>query len=144
MFIRPADELSNDRSKSIQTTELQIPAIDLSGVHKTSDGHNKVVNGIPSNMLDEMILGIRAFHEQDTEVKSALYTRDRTKRVRFESNYDLYESKAANWKGTLNMSRLVTTDHVIEADEIPAVCRYVVFTATFHIVAFNYISNNLA
>ncbi|KAI8534431.1 hypothetical protein RHMOL_Rhmol10G0089000 [Rhododendron molle] len=95
-------------------------------------------------MLDEMNLGIRAFHEQDTEVKSPLYMHDRTKRVRFESNYDLDESKAANWRDTLNMSRLVTTYHVIEADEIPAVCRHVVFTATFHIVAFSCISNNLA
>lgn len=74
------------------------------------------------NVLDEMIDGVRMFHEQDSEIKKSLY--DRTKRVRFETNYDLYKSKFANWRDTLIIYMLHSDQ--IDPDEIPSVCRYVV------------------
>ncbi|KAI8561000.1 hypothetical protein RHMOL_Rhmol04G0301000 [Rhododendron molle] len=135
IFVRPPDELAEefDRYKN----NLLVPVIDLSAI-EGSDSHEKVVDeiriaseewgffqlvnhGISLNVLDEMIDGVRRFHEQDPEVKKSLYTRDRMNRVRFESNYDLYESKAANWRDTLSISMLVSDQ--LDPDEIPTACR---------------------
>ncbi|KAF7120882.1 hypothetical protein RHSIM_Rhsim13G0100700 [Rhododendron simsii] len=133
IFIRPPDELAEefDRNKS----DLQIPIIDVSAI-EGSDERAKIVNevriaseewgffqvvnhGIPLNVLDEMIDGVRMFHEQDSEIKKSLY--DRTKRVRFETNYDLYKSKFANWRDTLTIYMLHSDQ--TDPDEIPSVCR---------------------
>ncbi|KAE9455444.1 hypothetical protein C3L33_12657, partial [Rhododendron williamsianum] len=85
-------------------------------------GFFQVVNhGIPLNVLEEMIHGVRMFHEQDPEVKKSWYTRDPTKRVRYGSNLDLYASKSANWGDTLNISMLVSDK--LDPDEIPIACR---------------------
>lgn len=135
IFIRPPDELAEELNRC--QASLQVPIINLSGIEKGNRredvvhqvraasekwGFFQVVNhGIPQSVLDEMIDGIRMFHEQDPEVKKAIYTRDRIKRVRFESNYDLYLSRAANWRDTLTISMLVS-DH-LEPDEFPTLCR---------------------
>ncbi|KAF5941837.1 hypothetical protein HYC85_019479 [Camellia sinensis] len=129
------DELAEELNRC--QAGLQVPIINLSGieignrreevVHQVRAASEKwgffqVVNhGIPQSVLDEMIDGIRMFHEQDPEVKKAIYTRDRIKRVRFESNYDLYRSRSANWRDTLTISMLVS-DH-LEPDEFPTSCR---------------------
>ena len=63
---------------------------------------------IPLSLIDEMINGVRKFHEQDVEVKKVLYLRDQMKKVRFESDYDLYQLRAANWRNNLNISLLVS------------------------------------
>lgn len=138
IFIRPRDELSEDlRSPQIET---QVPVINLGNIRETLSrervvnkvrivpeewGFFQVVNhGISSNMLEEMIDGIRMFREEDPDVKRALYSRDRVKKVRFESNRHLYKPKYANWRDTLNISMLVSDQ--LEPDEIPTACRYVV------------------
>ncbi|KAL6989864.1 hypothetical protein U1Q18_015615 [Sarracenia purpurea var. burkii] len=135
IFIQPPDELSEDLA-SFQT-DLQVPVIDISGIER-SDRYKEVVcevriasekwgffqvvnHEIPSSVLKQMIDGIHAFHEQDPEEKKAFYTRDRMKSVRFESNFDLYQSKAANWRDTLTISML-GSDH-LDPDEIPTSCR---------------------
>ncbi|KAK8628278.1 hypothetical protein V6N13_063987 [Hibiscus sabdariffa] len=46
---------------------------------------------------------IRAFHEQPTDVKTKLYTRDLESGVIFLSNFDLFHSKAASWRDTLQI-----------------------------------------
>ncbi|KAF7146692.1 hypothetical protein RHSIM_Rhsim04G0185900 [Rhododendron simsii] len=138
IFVHPPDELAEEFDK--YKNNLQVPVIDLSAI-EGSDRREKVVDeirmaseewgfflvvnhGIPLNVLDEMIDGVRRFHEQDPEVKKLLYTRDRMNRVRFESNYDLYKSKAANWRDTLNIEMLVSDQ--LDPDEIPTACRYAV------------------
>ncbi|KAH7844219.1 hypothetical protein Vadar_025610 [Vaccinium darrowii] len=135
IFVRPPYELAEE-SKSCKSN-LQVPVIDLSAIDG-SDSREKVVNevriaanewgffqvvnhGIPLNVLDEMIDGVRRFHEQDPEMKKSMYTRDPKKRVRFGSNYDLYASKSANWRDTLSIS-LPASDQ-LDPDEIPITCR---------------------
>ncbi|KAF7112270.1 hypothetical protein RHSIM_RhsimUnG0246600 [Rhododendron simsii] len=135
IFVRPPDELAEEFDK--YKNNLQVPVIDLSAI-EGSDRREKVVDeirmaseewgfflvvnhGIPLNSLDEMIDGVRRFHEQDPEVKKSFYTRDRMNKVRFESNYDLYKSKAANWRDTLNIEMLVSDQ--LDPDEIPTACR---------------------
>nr|XP_009761499.1 PREDICTED: 1-aminocyclopropane-1-carboxylate oxidase homolog 1-like [Nicotiana sylvestris]XP_016452015.1 PREDICTED: 1-aminocyclopropane-1-carboxylate oxidase homolog 1-like [Nicotiana tabacum] len=136
MFIRPADELVEELNLCKST--LKIPVLDLSGI-EIQDRRQKIVDeireasekwgffqlinhGVPSSVLEGMIDGIRDFHEQDVELKKEYYSRDRiTRRVRYESNFDLYQSKTANWRDTLNFSRLVCGH--IEPEQIPAICR---------------------
>ncbi|CAL5347390.1 unnamed protein product [Camellia sinensis] len=135
IFIRPPDELVEELK--ICQTSLQIPIIDLSGIEK-EDRHVAVVqevriasekwgffqvvnHGIPCSVLDEMIDGIRMFHEQNPEVKKSYYTRDQMRRVRLETNYDLFQSRAANWRDTLSISMLVS-DH-LDPEEVPTACR---------------------
>ncbi|KAG5554403.1 hypothetical protein RHGRI_012057 [Rhododendron griersonianum] len=140
IFIRPPDELSEDLKSP--PVELQVPVIDLGNIRERYSrervvnevrcaseewGFFQVVNhGIPLDVLEEMIDGIRMFHEEDPEVKTAWYSLDRysldqVKRVRFYSNRDMYKSTYANWRDTLNISMLVS-DH-LDPDEIPKSCR---------------------
>ena len=65
-------------------------------------GFYQVVNhGIPESVLNGIIDGIRRFHEQDAETKKEWYSRDPQKKVKFNSNFDLYQSRMANWGDTL-------------------------------------------
>ncbi|THG18508.1 hypothetical protein TEA_004220 [Camellia sinensis var. sinensis] len=110
IFIRP----SNDppETPNPRLTNLQVPIIDLGGIdgrdrrdeivdeiRRASEewGFFQVVNhGIPFGVLSGMIDGVREFNEQDLEAKKEFYTRDRNRKVRFNSNFDLYHAKAAN------------------------------------------------
>ncbi|CAI9118215.1 OLC1v1019750C1 [Oldenlandia corymbosa var. corymbosa] len=135
IFIRPLDELEEDSSYG--HSQVQVPVIDLSGIanddqHKTivdeirraseEWGFFQLVNhGVPASVLDGMIDGTRKFHEQDAELKKEYYTRDRMRKVRYDSNIDLYQSKAANWRDTLTISLISSNE--FEPDELPEVCR---------------------
>ncbi|PSS33789.1 1-aminocyclopropane-1-carboxylate oxidase [Actinidia chinensis var. chinensis] len=135
IFIRPPDELPQEL-KSLKK-DFQVPIIDLSGIGRTDNreetvreiriasekwGFFQVVNhGIPFSVLDEMIDGTRVFHEQDQEVKKGFYSRDRKRRVKYMCNYDLYQSLAANWRDTLNISMPVSD--YLDPDELPIACR---------------------
>lgn len=145
IFIRPSDELVEELTRS--KSGLHCPVIDLSGI-EVQDRRKKVVDeireasekwgffqlinhGIPSSVLEGMLDGTRKFHEQDSELKKEYYSRDQTRSVRYESNYDLYESKTANWRDTLNISMLISGH--IEPEEIPAVFRSVTVEYINHV-----------
>ncbi|KAK6122721.1 hypothetical protein DH2020_043540 [Rehmannia glutinosa] len=120
------------------TIQLTIPVLDLNGfdrenparkkdvVEKIRDasgtwGFFQVVNhGIPVNILDEMLEGVRRFYEQDFEVKKEWYTRDGSKTVVYNSNFDLFRAGSANWRDTTycNMAPKTPTP-----DELPEACR---------------------
>ncbi|KAF7145892.1 hypothetical protein RHSIM_Rhsim04G0185400 [Rhododendron simsii] len=84
IFIRPQDELSEDLKSP--PVEMQVPIIDLGNIGERYSrervvnevrcaseewGFFQVVNhGIPLNVLEEMIDGIRMFHEDDPEIIS--------------------------------------------------------------------------
>ena len=128
-----------ENKSSYVNSQFNVPIIDLQGISEDSTlraevieqvqnacekwGFFQVVNhGIPGSVLDEMIDGIRRFHEQDTEVKKEFYTRDTAgRKVLYLSNYDLYKSKAANWRDSLGC--MMAPDSPDPA-ELPQVCRY--------------------
>ncbi|KAL1341654.1 hypothetical protein HN51_028201 [Arachis hypogaea] len=121
---------------------LQVPVIDLGLIGNSSKdtggvarkdivtkvrqacekyGFFQIVNhGIPQEILDEMKEGTRRFHEEPNDVKKVYYSRDRLKKVRFTSNYDLYQAKAANWRDSLISLMLPEPP---KPEEFPETCR---------------------
>ncbi|GMI79045.1 hypothetical protein like AT1G06620 [Hibiscus trionum] len=130
IFIHPPETLSDLKPKPKQQS-VAIPTIDLSGPRSTvveqvaaasrTFGFFQIVNhGVPVQVLDRMIGSIRAFHEQPTDVKAKFYTRDIATGVNFISNVDLFHSKAASWRDTLQIKLGPTLP---ELENIPEVCR---------------------
>lgn len=125
--ITPLDQKvsNNNPISTVPVIDLQAAdhSIMLDQVRDASEkwGFFQVVNhGIPSKTLDDMIQGIRLFHEQDVEIKKALYSRDSRKSVVYHSNIDLYYSKAAVWKDSITCKMLPCPP---DPQELPAVCR---------------------
>ncbi|CAI8612231.1 unnamed protein product [Vicia faba] len=121
-------------------SKLSVPIIDLkdidnnparrveaiaqirSACHKW--GFFQVINHeIPITILDEMIDGIRRFHEQDAAVRKEFYTRDRKKKVTYFSNGTLFSGQPANWRDTFGFA---VAPLPFEPEEIPQICRDIV------------------
>ncbi|WCJ24011.1 2-oxoglutarate (2OG) and Fe(II)-dependent oxygenase superfamily protein [Euphorbia peplus] len=134
MFVRSSEELAEDMH--FQRTQISLPVIDLSGI-PTKDRRNvvnqvlqaseewgffQVVNhGIPLSVISGVMEAGKKFHEQEFEVKKEFYSRDIKRRVRFNSNHDLFQSQRADWRDTLSVSMLLS-DH-IDPEQLPAICR---------------------
>ena len=118
-------------------TKLSIPIIDLKDIHSNPALHTQVMgkirsachewgffqvinHGIPISVLDEMIDGIRRFHEQDTEARKEFYTRDSKKKVVYFSNLGLHSGNPVNWRDTIGFA--VSPDPP-KPEHIPSVCR---------------------
>ncbi|KAF8772704.1 hypothetical protein HU200_005672 [Digitaria exilis] len=113
IFHHPPDALALDSASSIDDDAPAIPVVDLSGAPREevvaqvkaaaeAVGFFQVLNhGVPSELMDAMLAGIKRFNEGPTEVKRRMYTRDAAYKVRFCSNFDLFKSAAANWRDTL-------------------------------------------
>ncbi|PIA25969.1 hypothetical protein AQUCO_10200026v1 [Aquilegia coerulea] len=115
IFITPSDNLVTRPDSD--DVRLGIPVIDLEGVDKDFTQRTRIVeeirdasetwgffqllnHGIPLNVMDEMIEATRRFNEQPREIKAQYYTRDLTKKVVYNSNFDLYQAPATNWRDT--------------------------------------------
>ncbi|XP_044498245.1 1-aminocyclopropane-1-carboxylate oxidase homolog 1-like isoform X2 [Mangifera indica] len=95
-----------------------------------------VVNhGIPLNMLEEMIDAIRRFHEQDTNEKKEFYSRDETRSVIYNTNFDFYRAPAANWRDSLYC---VMAPRPPKPEELPAVCRDIIINYSNEVMNFGH------
>nr|XP_043627439.1 1-aminocyclopropane-1-carboxylate oxidase homolog 1-like [Erigeron canadensis] len=131
MFMHPPEILNPKAPAAVNCLEI-IPTIDLGSTNRSSTvekirrasediGIFYVTNhGIPMSVMEEMLNGVRRFHEQDVEVKKKFYTRDASKAVVYNSNFDLYFSSVAGWRDTF-ASIMAPTPPPYE--ELPEVCR---------------------
>ncbi|KAL3536095.1 hypothetical protein ACH5RR_004556 [Cinchona calisaya] len=134
IFIGPPE--TSKASNNSTSQQYKFPIIDLRGidedqakrkemVEKVRDasgtwGFFQVINhGIPDDVLEEMLKGVRGFHEQETEVRKQWYTRENARRVFYHSNFDLYSAPVTNWRDTLSclMAPNPPTPH-----DLPSVC----------------------
>lgn len=135
LFYHPLDKFSKATNSNI--TQHIIPVIDFANIGKDPKtrqeiiskvkeasetwGFFQVVNhGIPINVLEDMKDGVIRFFEQDTEVKKEMYTRDQTKPLIYNSNFDLYSSPALNWRDTFACK--IAPD-APKPEDLPVVCR---------------------
>ncbi|XVF28633.1 hypothetical protein REPUB_Repub15cG0046700 [Reevesia pubescens] len=124
-------------------SDFCIPIIDLTGVNEDPSLHREIINkvrdacenwgffqvvnhGIPLSTLDDMIDGIRRFHEQDSDVKKELYTRDYTKKVMYNLEVERKE-EAIDWRDSL-IFRMAPQQP--DPEELPQICRDVIFEYT--------------
>ena len=131
IFIRPPEELAAENLDfHDEATQFDIPVVDLGDLASAMAvlrraaeevGFFQVVNhGIPAGVMERMLAAARGFHEQPREVKREFYSREMTRKVKYSSNFDLYESKAANWRDTLFC---VLGPESLDPQELPLVCR---------------------
>ncbi|XP_039163568.1 1-aminocyclopropane-1-carboxylate oxidase homolog 4-like [Eucalyptus grandis] len=125
LFIHPPETLS-DLGPAWPSSD-SIPTIDLSSCdsgHRPSvvEEVGRAARGpgfFQVEVLDRMIAAVKAFHEQPAEAKVRIYRREIATGVAFFSNFDLFHSKAASWRDTLQI-RLELKG---EMEEIPEVCK---------------------
>ncbi|KAJ0093387.1 hypothetical protein Patl1_25158 [Pistacia atlantica] len=135
MFIHQQEKRHNNCGSS--DSKFSIPIIDFQGIDKDASvrceivdrvgnacekwGFFQVINhGIPLNILEDMVCAVRRFHEQDTRVKKEFYSRDEKKAVTYNTNFDLHQASAANWRDSLYCLMAPRTPN---PEELPAVCR---------------------
>ncbi|KAK8934528.1 hypothetical protein KSP39_PZI015039 [Platanthera zijinensis] len=138
----PAAAVPNETTLA---TQPKIPIIDLgitSGdfsdrvsvvelVRQASEtfGFFQVLNhGIPLFLLDGMLEGVRRFNEQDLAVKMRYYTRDQSRKVLFNSNFDLFKSPAANWRDTLFC--VMAPEPAAKPEDLPDAAREIILEYT--------------
>nr|QWJ73373.1 alkenyl glucosinolate hydroxylase 2 [Isatis tinctoria] len=133
IFHNPQAKVTNPKPSSV----VRIPTIDFNGgefdstitresvVAELKDAMEKfgffqaINHGVPLDVMDKMIDGIRGFHGQDSEARKRFYSRDKTKLVKYHSNSDLYDSPAASWRDTLT---LFVAPDVPKAEDLPEIC----------------------
>ncbi|CAN6545374.1 unnamed protein product [Malus baccata var. baccata] len=135
MFKHPPDDLPSPNHNN-GISNRQVPVIDLEDV-EDSEMRSKIINdlrkaaeewgffqivnhSVPLGVMDDVLKGIRRFHEQPWEAKEVWYSRDFTKKVNFVSNAEFKVSLPACWRDTLSC-KVLEDEHNFEA--IPEICR---------------------
>ncbi|PHU21704.1 1-aminocyclopropane-1-carboxylate oxidase -like protein 1 [Capsicum chinense] len=147
MFLHNQPVIEN-KLDSDAATKFSIPVIDFEGLRKNAAQRADIVreirdacenwgffqivhHEIPSSVMEEVLEGVRHFHEQDTEVKKEFYSRDVTRKFTYNTNYDLHKAPTANWRDTFYC---VMAPNPPNPKEIPKVCRDVLIEYTEYIM----------
>ncbi|KAI3974239.1 hypothetical protein MKX01_028271 [Papaver californicum] len=150
MFVRPLDELTADLDHIEHVnSNFEIPVIDMKSVDQDNHRRHKEVidevrlaagtwgffrlvnHGIPLTVMNEIIKGMKRFHEQDTEIKKQFYSNDTKTGCMFHTNFDLYVSKYANWRDSLRCNLL--SPDPLDPQELPDICRDIIVEYWKHI-----------
>ncbi|XP_021770206.1 1-aminocyclopropane-1-carboxylate oxidase homolog 1-like isoform X2 [Chenopodium quinoa] len=132
IFIHPPENIS---SNSDVSHLVEFPVIDFGddGYRENSEileeireaaqtwGFFQLINhGISSEVMAELLKGIRRFHEQPTCEKTRFYGRDVKHKVKYYSNGNLLESRVANWRDSISCDY---QNGDLNPEEVPLVCR---------------------
>ncbi|CAN1279572.1 1-aminocyclopropane-1-carboxylate oxidase homolog 1, partial [Linum perenne] len=119
-FVFPIIDLEGVLGPNPQAKRKQI--VDQVRDSSSNWGFFQVVNhGFPQSLLDEMKAGVARFYEQDVELKKPFFERDDpTKKIVYNSNFDLYTAPFANWRDTTTFNM---APHPPEPHELPSCCR---------------------
>ncbi|KAK9150692.1 hypothetical protein Syun_009001 [Stephania yunnanensis] len=150
IFVTPPDRI-NEKKRSGECKDFVVPIIDLEVmicdmgrdagrgrkeiINQVKDaaetwGFFQVVNhGIPMEVLDEMLKAVRMFHEQPKEERSKFYSRDVMRKVRYNCNFDLYNSEAANWRDTVGC---IVDPGPLNQEELPLAFRNILMNYSKH------------
>ncbi|KAL8026400.1 hypothetical protein ABFX02_14G024800 [Erythranthe guttata] len=140
IFIHPPESLKDITTTTTSTKSTHsstFPVIDLDGIDTDPRIREKIVDevgkaaeswgffqvinhGIEARILEEMLDGIRRFNEQETAIKKQYYSRDLTAAFKFNSNFDLFSSPAANWRDSIFIP---VAPNPPKPEELPLVCR---------------------
>nr|XP_017227105.1 PREDICTED: 1-aminocyclopropane-1-carboxylate oxidase homolog 1-like isoform X2 [Daucus carota subsp. sativus] len=139
IFVEPATDDTGILPVSEGTPKVHAPVIDLTGIHddpvrrkeiiqEVGDASEKwgffqVVNhGIPLDVLEDMLTGVRNFHEQDFDEKKMWYTRKPIswRKLVYNCNFNLYRSSTTNWRDTFNVP---VAPSLPKPEELPEICR---------------------
>lgn len=114
-FVHPPENVLKSSSKSSNISH-QVPIIDFEGfescrrsevvneIRKASEewGFFQIINhGTPVVVMDEMLAGVKRFHEQPQEAKAELYSRDPKQRVKFFYGGVVLTKETAVWRDTV-------------------------------------------
>ncbi|KAK9105914.1 hypothetical protein Scep_022758 [Stephania cephalantha] len=115
---------------------ISIPIIDLSGDPATTSaqirsaartlGFFQITNhGVPSSLQSDLISAVRSFNDLPAASKSRFYTRDfaASGGVSFATNFDLFRSKAASWRDTIQIRTAGAAGEGVDWEKVPAELR---------------------
>jgi hypothetical protein len=135
IFHHPPDSLAAiTSSTTADEAAATIPVIDLAAARREevvalvraaaeTAGFFQVVNhGVPGEAMAAMVAAVRRFNEGAVEAKRPYYTRDTTRKMRFYSNLDLFQSPAASWRDTIFLDM---EPEPPQPEELPEALRYV-------------------
>ncbi|KAJ0435814.1 putative deacetoxyvindoline 4-hydroxylase [Helianthus annuus] len=128
-FHHPPENLPGPKPKN--RPRLTIPVIDLSGDRSTvveqirqsasTLGFFHIINhSIPVTLIDSAVGSVKEFFEQPNEYKMRFYHREAGKGAAYSTNFDLYQSKAASWRDTLQV-RISPVEP--DWNAVPEMCR---------------------
>ncbi|PWA61707.1 oxoglutarate/iron-dependent dioxygenase [Artemisia annua] len=111
-FHQPPENLPSPQPKN--QPRLTVPVIDLSQDRSTVVdeirgassilGFFQIVNhSISVTSIESVLKDMKNFYEQTTEYKMKFYNREVEKGVTYSTNMDLYKSKAASWRDTIQV-----------------------------------------
>lgn len=100
-------------------------------------GFFRIINhGISVDVMDELLQGVKNFHEQPKEMKMEFYTRDFSRRIKYYSTLDLHVTKIGQWRDSLGVE---FQDSIADPQGLPIVFRYFLYHLCVCVCACAYV-----
>ncbi|CDP15442.1 unnamed protein product [Coffea canephora] len=123
MFIGPPEDLN--ASSNSNSEQHEFPVIDLHGIHEDAAQRKETVEKVRE-----------ASGTWDTEVKKPWCTREPgSRRVVYDSNFDLYSAPASNWRDTLTCAMAPNPP---SPEDLPSVCSEILLKYSEEVTKLGY------